>query len=543
MSSALYEPIVSDTEIRLLKLFPGDGILRAELLHVDLQHNPGYEAISYTWGDPVDEEDISINNVTIKIRPNLSAFLRRLRVSCPSTGRLLWVDGICINQTDLHEKSSQVARMDKTFNRAKRVLSWVGEHADGSETLFKPPSRTSILQLKPSRRAQLNRWATWLPFLDRPYWTRTWIVQELILAQSILLYCGSNHMDFDDAIAAKMVSRSKFSGILLDRETIPKRFDGIDVEIVLRVQAHPGWNEDENVEVLLRLYRIVSMRQQYRSSAIRSTLTQFGNMSANYGSLLELIASFGGTQCLDPRDKVFALMSLEVERQGSWKQQIFHKIRPDYGKDSMKLFVEVCYLRIMAYDGFARDPSLNLLPYVFDALGLDKQVDGLRMIDYLLNDSGLFTSGGEYEIYVLSSLARMLVFRLGESSDYFQGQKTILDLMTTLRQFRTDYGKPRPKATAAYTSYPAYNYNPYAAASYPADLLPQSDSEEAAPANPSYAAYYSTTYVTAPSQPGPNPQTYYTDKELEFSRYDVDNEALKARAARRAAKRRLDIRQ
>ena len=209
----------------------------------------------------------------------------------------------------------------------------------------------------------------------------------------------------------------------------------------------------------------------------------------------------------------------------------------------MKLFVEVCYLRIMAYDGFARDPSLNLLPYVFDALGLDKQVDGLRMIDYLLNDTGYFTGGGEYEIYVFSSLARILVFRLGESSNYFQSQKTIPDLMTTLHQFRTEYGKPKPKATAGYTSYQAYNYSPYAVASYPAELTPQSDSEEDAAANPSYAAYRSTTYATAPSQPVPSPQTYYTDQELQFSRYDVDDEALKARAARRAAKRRFDIRQ
>ena len=314
MSPVLYKPIVSDTEIRLLRLFPGEGILCAELVHVDLQHNPVYETISYTWGNPEDEEDISINNVVTKIRPNLSAFLRRLRVSCPSTGRLLWVDGLCINQMDLSEKSNQVARMDKTFSKAKIVLSWVGEHADGSETLFKPYSRGSFSVLKPSRRAQLHRWATWLPFLDRPYWTRTWIVQELILAQRIVLYCGSDHMDFDDSIADKMVSRSKFSGVFLDRDTIPKRFDGIDVEVVLRGQAHPGWNEDENVEVLLRLYRIISMRQQYRSSAIRSTLAQFGNMSANYGSLLELIASFGSTQCLDPRDKVFALMSLETVR-------------------------------------------------------------------------------------------------------------------------------------------------------------------------------------------------------------------------------------
>ena len=290
--------------------------------------------------------------------------------------------------------------------------------------------------------------------------------------------------------------------------------------LFLRGEAHPGWNEDENVDILLRIYRIISMRQQYRSSAIRSTLTQFGNMSARYGSLLELIASFSSTQGLDPRDKVYALMSLETERQGSWKQQIFHKIRPDYEKDPMKLFVEICYLRLMAYDGFARDPGLGVLPSVFDALGLDKQVDGLRMIDYLLSDNRLFTNGGEYEIYVLSNLARMLVFRLGASSNHFQNQKTVSDYMTALRQWRTDYDKAKPNAMAQPSNYPSCPaYNPHVAAMYSAEVAAQSYLGKAYPAYPSYSASF----------PAP---TDYSGQVLDFPQDEI-KVAVKARSARR----------
>ncbi|KAH8594119.1 heterokaryon incompatibility, partial [Bisporella sp. PMI_857] len=66
-----------------------------------------YEALSYTWGSDIIPEDITIGEqFKLKVRPNLHTALRYLKV--PNRDLFLWVDAICINQSDSQEKSDQV---------------------------------------------------------------------------------------------------------------------------------------------------------------------------------------------------------------------------------------------------------------------------------------------------------------------------------------------------------------------------------------------------------------------------------------------------
>ena len=44
---------------------------------------------------------------------------------------LLWIDSICINQSDLAEKSSQVNLMRRIYRKAKRVIVWLGKDGRG----------------------------------------------------------------------------------------------------------------------------------------------------------------------------------------------------------------------------------------------------------------------------------------------------------------------------------------------------------------------------------------------------------------------------
>jgi hypothetical protein len=55
---------------------------------------------------------------------SLAQALRRLRH--PKLARLLWADGLCINQHDLSEKGHQVQRMGEIFAKAENVLIWLG---------------------------------------------------------------------------------------------------------------------------------------------------------------------------------------------------------------------------------------------------------------------------------------------------------------------------------------------------------------------------------------------------------------------------------
>ena len=74
-----------------------------------------YEALSYHWGE--GEATLSIKILfqklfppgIFKVRQNLHSALKQLRL--PGRPRLLWIDAICINQKDTHERNSQVSLM------------------------------------------------------------------------------------------------------------------------------------------------------------------------------------------------------------------------------------------------------------------------------------------------------------------------------------------------------------------------------------------------------------------------------------------------
>lgn len=65
---------------------------------------------------------------------NLYAALLQLRD--PFFERVLWVDAICINQSDEEEKAQQVTSMTRIFGLASRVIVWLGEEADHSTPAF-----------------------------------------------------------------------------------------------------------------------------------------------------------------------------------------------------------------------------------------------------------------------------------------------------------------------------------------------------------------------------------------------------------------------
>ena len=50
--------------------------------------------------------------------------------------RILWIDALCINQSDIEERSSQVAFMSSVYSRAVRVIVWLGESGKDIAKLF-----------------------------------------------------------------------------------------------------------------------------------------------------------------------------------------------------------------------------------------------------------------------------------------------------------------------------------------------------------------------------------------------------------------------
>lgn len=241
-SHSLYVPL-EEKQIRLLRLRPGtsDSSVTCDLHTVDLlayddiaaessiQGWERYDTISYVWGDP--ERTVMItctpsivrsiaasplimlgNGFDVAVRANLADALRRFRD--PHRAQVLWADALCINQSDNHERAAQVKLMGLVYFKARRVRIWLGRddkdyehHRPGQAIrLIKDFSRQygscnpdpggkklevlsrSLFDDPESTRC--SHWTSMRRLLERPWFTRVWVVQELGLSRQADFYCG-----------------------------------------------------------------------------------------------------------------------------------------------------------------------------------------------------------------------------------------------------------------------------------------------------------------------------------------------------------------
>jgi hypothetical protein len=143
MDPYAYSPLPDANGTRFLRLLPGshEAEIDCDLFPVDFHQlfpvyskYGEYEALSYVWGDKSVRKNIIVNGRSLGITTNLHAALLRLRYR--STSRLLWIDAICINQTDIEERAAQVERMATIYALAECVLVWLGPEQNRSNHAF-----------------------------------------------------------------------------------------------------------------------------------------------------------------------------------------------------------------------------------------------------------------------------------------------------------------------------------------------------------------------------------------------------------------------
>lgn len=100
---------------------PLTGALRV----VSLQDFPSFTALSYVWGDySIPDDTILCNNVALRITTNCRDALLQLRKRDEPV--VIWVDSICVNQSDDAEKSNQISLMQDIYTWANTVYIWLG---------------------------------------------------------------------------------------------------------------------------------------------------------------------------------------------------------------------------------------------------------------------------------------------------------------------------------------------------------------------------------------------------------------------------------
>ena len=129
-SSYEHKAIADTGTARVLRLHPGSQSDRlvGTICALKIENALPYEAVSYVWGEAKVVDSILIEGKHLHLTENIAAGLRCLRNR--GEERILWVDQVCINQSDRAERSSQVQLMHKIYRNATKVLVWLG-HEDG----------------------------------------------------------------------------------------------------------------------------------------------------------------------------------------------------------------------------------------------------------------------------------------------------------------------------------------------------------------------------------------------------------------------------
>ncbi|KAI1416267.1 HET-domain-containing protein [Hypoxylon sp. FL1857] len=218
--------------IRLLKVLPNipdQLVCQIRSVELDGAETLDYDAISYTWNSPTrgeikneksSESDRAIlcNGKHFFVRENLYNCLMQLRENCHR--RDLWVDAICINQESYAERSEQVSIMADIYRSAQCVIVWLGIADKFTKpawdliwALKQVPMETwSTMTIRAFDTKNISeilgcencggQWKALASLFGRTWFTRAWVVQEIVLARKITVLCGGYTFDWDAIVSA-----------------------------------------------------------------------------------------------------------------------------------------------------------------------------------------------------------------------------------------------------------------------------------------------------------------------------------------------------
>jgi hypothetical protein len=178
--------------------------------------------LSYCWGDQKKTTRIVANGTEIQVTSNVEACLQAMQKrSMFGAGFKVWIDAICINQTDTVERSRQARKMRYLYTVAWSVVIWLGvESGDSHKAInllenlsryFLDGDQDECDTLNLSMEIEMLKsylkndseyfgrgsWVALREFLGRPYWDRLWIIQEVVLSASKTELCGTHSINWD----------------------------------------------------------------------------------------------------------------------------------------------------------------------------------------------------------------------------------------------------------------------------------------------------------------------------------------------------------
>lgn len=145
-----------------------------------------------------------VNGCRAAVRKNLWGFLDvRTKQLEPGNalGSLAFIDQLCIDQSNDRERSHLVQEMGKIYSAARPVICWLGEGTKRSRAIMhwiRQGMAIDEIELKSRNQLikQIQKEVNFDDLVRNKYFTRIWILQELILAKNLHFQWGSDAVDY-----------------------------------------------------------------------------------------------------------------------------------------------------------------------------------------------------------------------------------------------------------------------------------------------------------------------------------------------------------
>lgn len=406
----MYKPLLACDLVRLLRLAPSphrDDPLTGNFVVISLKHAPSFEAISYVWGDPTISESIRIDSDTddISITPNLASALRQFRTR--DKARMLWADGICIDQGNNDEKALQVPMMADIYRTASGVLAWMGKGDHNRQEAFarmlqlgnsssqsiekdnqsdnasdtipdqetdektddkpdnkpdeQPTSSEEITRTPGAGEIGIETWKYVDCILGDVWFTRLWIVQEAVLARDLRLFYGNQDTswnNFQKSIDVYVIRKPR--SIRLSKEA-SKGLRFINHLNKARRDMAMQYGVRQNLQNLnLNSWLSSSLSSPFIDHFLERIRTQNSSLPGQPTTILnmsrgshfsDMFWSLTSRNCKDDRDRVYAMLGFLP-----WDVPI--KIKPNYSfsikrvyTDFARAMFELHYIELLVYAG------------------------------------------------------------------------------------------------------------------------------------------------------------------------------------------------
>ena len=271
----IYEKHLPKDSLRILKLTSDGENFHGILEEFKMDNLPYFAAISWCWSSRSEGQPVSFtcNNQQFPVSSHLYALLCNLNPKGVPSSVAIWVDAICINQHHLEEKDVHIPRMSEVYGNSHSVTVWLGK-AGGESNLVMDARTVATLNEKlaafPSYTSSTDVTRYGLPastdsiwqaigrLCERDWFYRTWVVQEVALARTVNLLCGSQWLEWDSLVTLiDAISRTGLSALCRNPQasalTRPNGF-GVFLDLVYTRKMHLSGSCP--IDYLLRVVRL-----------------------------------------------------------------------------------------------------------------------------------------------------------------------------------------------------------------------------------------------------------------------------------------------